>query len=203
MALPTTWRMAAAVLAAALLVSCASSAPSQRSMEYLDESTSATITRAEAPLVLYNEDPARAANARDYLYVAPLVVNQSGRRECWLWLGSWSTIDRGTSGSGDTQSPAIAAVTLLLDGEPMELDMGERPGRIPGVAELPYSTPVATATDILLPLTGSQLQRLSNARGILVYTRMVGGDAVLWRPWFRSAGATAFGDLAAAASPAP
>lgn len=195
-------RMSAAVLAAVLLASCGSGAPNRRAAEYLDESTSATITRAESPIVLYSEDPARAANARDYLYLAPLVVNQSGRRTCWLWLGAWSTIDRGAAG-GDAQRAVIADVTLIVDGEPMELAMAERNGQIPGIGQLPYATPVATATDIILPLTGSQLERLSHAGGILVYTRMADGETLQWRPWLRNGAPTAFADLAAAASPAP
>lgn len=152
--------------------------------------------------MLYSEDPARAANARDYLYLAPLVVNQSGRRTCWLWLGSWSTIDRGAAG-GAAQRAGIADVTLIVDGEPMELDLGERSAQIPGVGQLPYTTPVATATNIVLPLTGSQLSRLGNAGSILVYSRMADGEAQLWQSWPGNAGGTAFAQLATAAPPAP
>lgn len=194
-------RLLAAAVAAALVASCGTADPVRRPGEYLDDATGATITRVEQPFVLFSDDPARAANARDYISAAPLAVNQSGRRSWWLWLGLWSTIDRGVS-VGDARLADVAAIQLIVDGEPMELDLGGRVDRIPGVTTIPYAAPVATARPFILPLTGSQVTRLGRGTSILIRTELAGGAALLWEPWIGSGNWTGFVELGAAA-PAP
>jgi hypothetical protein len=184
------------VLAGMLLAACGTAAPDQRATEYLDESSGVTITRVAAPLTFYSDDPSRAANARDYLDAAPLALNRSGRYSWWLWLGEWSTIDRGASG-GDGQVPDIAVLQLIVDGEPMEIDMQARTGRIPGAGPLPYVGTVDTAKSILLPLTSSQVARLSRAASISIRTEMTDGQSRRWQPWLRRASWTNFVEIAA------
>ena len=185
------------VLAVAVLVaSCGTGAPGRRAAEYLDDATGATVTRVAQPFVLFSEDPARAANARDYIHAAPLAVNQSGKRSWWLWLGLWSTIDRGVS-VGDGQLADVAGIQLIIDGEPMELDLAGRTDRIPGVTTLPYAAPVATARNILVPLTGSQVTRLGHGDSIVVRTELAGGGALLWQPWIGAGSWTGFAEIAA------
>lgn len=191
-------RLLAAAVAAALVASCGTAGPGRRAGEYLDDATGATLTRVEQPFLLFSDDPARAANARDYLSAAPLAVNQSGRRSWWLWLGLWSTIDRGVS-VGDPQLADVTAIQLIVDGEPMELDLGARVDRIPGVTTVPYAAPVATARPFILPLTGSQVTRLGRGTSILIRTELTGGAALLWEPWIGSGNWTGFAELAAAA----
>jgi hypothetical protein len=191
-------RLLAAAVAAALVASCGTAEPGRRAGEYLDDATGATLTRVEQPFLLFSDDPARAANARDYLSAAPLAVNQSGRRSWWLWLGLWSTIDRGVS-VGDARLADVTAIQLIIDGEPMELDLGARVDRIPGVTTIPYAAPVATARTFILPLTGSQVTRLGRGTSILIRTELTGGAALLWEPWIGSGNWTGFAELAAAA----
>jgi hypothetical protein len=190
-------RTAAAAVAAMLVASCGTAEPGRRAAEYLDDATGATITRVEQPFVLFSDDQARAANAHDYISAAPLAVNQSGRRSWWLWLGLWSTIDRGVS-VGDARLADVAAIQLIVDGEPMELDLGARLDRIPGVTSMPYAAPVATARTLVLPLTGSQVTRLSRGTSILIRTELAGEAALLWQPWIGSGSWTGFAELAAA-----
>lgn len=191
-------RFLAATVAAALIASCGTADPGRRAGEYLDDATGATITRVEQPFVLFSDDPARAANARDYLSAAPLAVNQSGRRSWWLWLGLWSTIDRGVS-VGDARLADVTAIQLIVDGEPMELDLDARVDRIPGVTSVPYAAPVPTARPFMLPLTASQVTRLGRGTSILVRTELAGGTALLWEPWIGRGNWTGFAELAAAA----
>ena len=191
-------RFLAATVAAALIASCGTADPGRRAGEYLDDATGATITRVEQPFVLFSDDPARAANARDYLSAAPLAVNQSGRRSWWLWLGLWSTIDRGVS-VGDARLADVAAIQLIVDGEPMELDLDARVDRIPGVTSVPYAAPVTTARPFMLPLTASQVTRLGRGTSILIRTELAGGTVLLWEPWIGSGNWTGFAELAAAA----
>jgi hypothetical protein len=189
-----------AVLAAGVVVflgGCATTAPVQRTAEYLDDATGATVTRVEESFLFFSDDPARAANARDYMQAAPLAVNQGGKRSWWLWLGQWSTIDRGIS-VGDAELPGIAAVQVIVDGEPMDLDMSGRTDRIPAVTRLPYAAPVATARNMVLPLTGSQVVRLSRGNRIVIRTEMTSGPALNWQPWIGRGNWTNFAEIAAA-----
>jgi hypothetical protein len=185
-----------AALTGMLLAACGAAAPGQRATEYLDESSGVTITRVAAPFTFYSDDPSRAANARDYLDAAPLALNRSGRYSWWLWLGEWSTIDRGASG-GDSRLPDIAVLQLIVDGEPMELDIQARTGRIPGAGPLPYVGTLDTAKSILLPLTSSQVARLSRAASISIRTEMTDGEVRHWQPWPRRASWTNFVEIAA------
>lgn len=190
---------AAVVIAAVLVASCGTAAPARRATEYLDDSTSATITRVDQPFLFFSDDPARAANARDYLNAAPLAVNQAGKRSWWLWLGLWSTIDRGIT-VGDARLGDIQGVQLIIDGEPMDLDMGGRVERIPGVTRPPYEAPVPTARNLVVPLTGSQVARLSRGTSVVLRTEMTSGPALLWQPWTGSGNWTDFAELVAAES---
>ena len=192
-----SWRCKVlAAVAGMALASCGTVETGPRATEYLDEATGATITRVEAPFTFYSDDPSRAANARDYLDAAPLAVNQAGRYSWWLWLGVWSTIDRGASG-GDAQLADIAAIQLIIDGEPMELDMHARTDRIPDGGPLPYTATVP-ARNILLPLTGSQVARLGRAASISMRTEMADGEVRHWQSWVRRGSWTGFAELAAA-----
>ena len=192
-----TWRCKVlAAVAGMALVSCTTVESVPRATEYLDEASGATITRVETPFRFYSDDPSRAANARDYLDAAPLALNRSGKYSWWLWLGVWSTIDRGVSG-GDAQLADIAAIQLIVDGEPMDLDMQARTDRIPGGEPLPYAATVpASAT--LLPLTGSQVARLGRAASISIRTEMADGEARHWQSWVRGGSWTNFAELVAA-----
>ena len=185
-----------AAVAGMALVSCGTVEPGQRATEYLDETSGATITRVEASFTFYSDDPSRAANERDYLDAAPLAVNRSGKYSWWLWLGVWSTIDRGASG-GDPQLAEIAAIQLIVDGEPMELDMHPGTDRLPGGGPLPYAATVP-AKNILLPLTGSQVARLGRAATISIRTEMADGEVRHWQSWVRRGSWTNFAELAAA-----
>jgi hypothetical protein len=185
-----------AVVAAMSLVSCGTVGSGRRATEYLDERSGATITRVAAPFTFYSDDSSRAANARDYLDAAPLAVNLSGRYSWWLWLGMWSTIDRGASG-GDDMPPDIAAIQLIVDGEPMDLDLRAGAGGIPGTVTAPYAATVP-ARIMLLPLTGSQVARLARADSITIQTGAADGDARHWQAWVRDEDWTGFAELAAA-----
>jgi hypothetical protein len=80
----------------------------------------------------------------------------------------------------------------------MELDLGARPDRIPGVTSVPYAAPVATARTFILPLSGSQVMRLSRGTSILIRTELAGGAALRWEPWVGTGDWTGFAELVAA-----
>jgi hypothetical protein len=55
---------------------------------------------------------------------------------------------------------------------------------------------VDTARILVLPLTGSQVTRLSHGASIVIRTDLTGGAALLWQPWIGSW--TNFAELTAA-----
>jgi hypothetical protein len=84
----------ALALAALLTVGCASvGAGVDPPREYLDESTAATVTVANAPLVFARERTELAANARDYVTLATAAVDRTGKIGYVLVCYRWSTVD--------------------------------------------------------------------------------------------------------------
>jgi hypothetical protein len=102
-----------------------------------------------------------AANARDYVYVGPAELNQSGRRELVLWMNFCSTIDRGRRpGEYDPDR-----VYLMLDGKPMELSRADK--RL-SANELSYVSPVVGGSINVYRVTRGQLRLLARAGNIRI-----------------------------------
>jgi hypothetical protein len=84
------------LLSGALLASgftgCAG-APPPESPQYLDPVTAAMVTSASAPMVFARAHQDVSANSRQYLTVAPVSINRSGRYEYLLLVYLWSTVD--------------------------------------------------------------------------------------------------------------
>lgn len=154
------------LIAAAGLAGCASVSETQLG-EYLDETTGTTVRHVAEAAVFARERPMLAANARDYLSLAPLELSSAGRREDLLWLWSWSTIDR----RGARNDTAQSTVIVVLDGEPMEL----QPARPRTLGRWPYAAPVNGGQQALFALSPSQVLRLSAAERVSVV--LTDGDA--------------------------
>ena len=54
--------------------------------EYLDRATGVTVTHLDAPVVFSHAAPRLAVHARDYVYMGPLEINRTGKREYYLWV---------------------------------------------------------------------------------------------------------------------
>ena len=63
-------------------------------VERLDPQTAVNITIMADPWVYGHDVPMLAANARDYLNVGVVETNRAGKRDYWLGVVAWSTIDR-------------------------------------------------------------------------------------------------------------
>ncbi len=90
----TMRRMLLATLLAAIY-GCASEPPVQSALD----DKGVTWSSTPALITLARSAPRFSAAARDYLYVAPMEENDSGKRRHYLWLGSASTVDRARSGA--------------------------------------------------------------------------------------------------------
>jgi len=142
-----------------LLTACSSSAPLTR--QHLDPLTGATITRASEPLVLYRDLSAKAANAREYVYLGPIEVNTMGVRKYYLWLGVWGTYDTRSDAIDDFES-----VVIFADGEPLSLSASGWTLSTIGASEPVYTPPVAGATDAWYQVTVDQIRLIAESRDI-------------------------------------
>ena len=142
--------MRRALLLVWLLSACTGRQEAAPEREFLDAGTAATVTYAGAAAAAVPGSTPLAAHARDYLSLGALRVNQSGERRYWLWVGAWSTLDRGVRVAPEPEA-ALESLQLLLDGEPLEIEVQSLTKQVPGITELPYATPVAAHDTWILP----------------------------------------------------
>lgn len=172
----------AILVMAALLAGCAGQRTGPEAIESFDERTAATLTRVPEPLVFYVEEPTLAANARDYLHLAPVTINRGGAVSRWLWVATWSSIDRG-AGRGTESPAALSGLQLVVDGEPMELDMASAQAAVDGLRDSPYGLPVATAVQWYVPVTATQLERMARARTVTLASEHGASGGRSWQRW--------------------
>ena len=155
------------LLAAILMAGCASEQPAGP-REYLDERTAATITVDGEPMVFACDRPELGVNARDYVTLTAVDVNTSGRHATHLVGYAWSTLDKRAVEEGDSHYEIIADDrTLTL--QPMPDGF-----RSIGVNEPPIPVPSRGALPLAAPITGDQLQFLSDTPGAYVVRTRAG-----------------------------
>lgn len=164
--------------------------------DQLDPVTAVTSTRTTKPLVLYRDESALAAHARDYIYIGPVEVNRMGGYTYFLWFGIWSTLqDRNVSAERD----GFESVVLFVDGEPLGLELTGWTHSSIGASEPIYPKPVATSADAYYAVTLDQIRLIAGARDIRLQTSDIG--AASYEPWdsteSASAGLRAFLDAVA------
>lgn len=144
---------------------CASSG--ELVQDQLDSTTGVTITRANAPLVLYQDNSAHAAHARNFVYLGPVEVNRMGEYRYYLWMGIWSAIS-------DTypaeQRDGFESVTLFVDGEPIQLTLTGWTANSIGASGSVYVKPVASAADAYYEVTIDQIRVIADSRDIRLHT---------------------------------
>jgi len=165
------------VLLALVAIAACSSSP-QHLAGKLDPLTGVTVTRAKSPLVLYRENSARAAYARDFVYVGPLTVNRMGSYNHYLWLGIWSSI---TNQQLSDQRDGFESIVIFADGEPLRLELEGWTLSSIGVSRPVYDKPTATAADAYYPVTMDQIRVIAEARDIRLLTG--GPRAASYEPW--------------------
>lgn len=135
--------------------------------ERLDPVTGVTVTFAETPLVLYRDEPARAAYARSFVSIAPLQVNRSGDRRYYLWIGIWNTV---VADDPIAQRDGFESIAVFADGEPLFLELsGWTPDAL-GASEPVYIKPVASAVDAYYAMTPDQVRRIAAASDVSLRT---------------------------------
>jgi hypothetical protein len=179
-------RLPAAILLVSLSGGCASTPPRSDLRQVFEESTGSNITYVRKPGAFMSEQPGLASSGRDYVYVAPLVVNRGGERSCWLWFGVWSTVDR-QARNEDASPLRLGPFQIVVDGEPMDMEPQPAETHPTGIRQVLYETPVPPTQELLVPVTRSQLQRLGSARVLTLIDHPPDGAARLWRSDDRAA----------------
>jgi len=164
------------LLALAAIIACSSSP--QQIIGQLDPLTGATVKRSTSPLVLYRDSSARAAYARDFVYVGPLSVNRMGGYNYYLWLGIWSSL---SNQQHSNQRDGFESIVIFADGEPLRLELEGWTLASIGVSRPVYNKPTATAADAYYPLTLDQIRVIAEAHDIRLRTG--GPRAESYEPW--------------------
>ena len=149
------------VVVAGLLTACGSSGPLVE--QKLDSVTGVTVTRSTAPIVLYRDNSAHAAHARDYVYMGPVEINRMGANSYYLWLGIWSTMQHENRSA---QRDGFDTVIIYADGEPLPLELAGWTLDAIGVSEPVYVKPVASAADAYYRVTVDQIRLIAESSDI-------------------------------------
>ncbi len=164
------------LLVALALAGCAVSVPATKNK--LDPSTGVTVTYSSVPLILYREDPAHAAFARNYVHVGPIQVNRSGDYQYYLWLGVWNNMQ---AADATLRRDGLESIVIFADGEPLSLEVsGWTPDAI-GTSEPVYLKPVASSTDAYYRVTADQIRLIAEATDIRLRTS--GARPREFAPW--------------------
>jgi len=135
--------------------------------ETLDPLTAVTATYSNSPLIVYRDNNSRAAFSKNYVSIGPLEINKSGDYRYFLWFGIWSTLQ---TNNPSEQQDGFDSVVLLVDGEPLLLDLvGWTPAAI-GTSEPVYPKPFASSLDAYYRVTADQIRLIANANDIVLRT---------------------------------
>ena len=125
------------------------------------------LSYSHTPMILYRDDPGRAAHARNYVSLGPMMVNRSGDYQYYLWLGIWNT---NQTPNLEERSNGFDSIVIFVDGEPLVLELaGWTPASV-GASEAVYSQPVASALDAYYPLTFDQVRLIAFSNDIQLRT---------------------------------
>ncbi len=164
----------AGIFAGLVLTACASRPTSD--LSWLDTQTGVTVTRAAEYVVFARDNSAMAAYARDFAYMGPIGVNRSGRREYYIWVGLWGSMRTDLTEARD----AFESITIVVDGEPMPLDVAGWTNGSIGVSRPVYLHPVAAGADAYYAVTFDQIRMIAEARTVEIRS---GGMDGVYMPW--------------------
>ena len=148
--------------------------------EYIDEITAANITVSSKILIFARERTDLAANARDYITLAPVEINRTGTRK-YFWSGYlWSTIDR------RNRQPLLQEgdeLVLLADGRPIPLHGNGKTLKDLGAGEPITPSPARAATPVLFPVSPEEIAYVARATEVHIELLHAGSSEsfTLWK----------------------
>jgi len=139
-------RAGSALLCGALFATTGASMAADAVRQYVDQTSAISVTVTSSALIFARERTDLAANARDYITLAPLETNRSGERSYFWMAYLWSTIDRR---KGEPMIATTDELVLLADGRPIRLLAADVSLSDRGVVEPPISPPKRNAIPAL------------------------------------------------------
>ena len=173
-------RASALLLATLALAGCA-----ERDLwpvERLDPNTAVNITIMADPWVYGHDVPMLAANARDYLNVGVVETNRAGKRDYWLGVVAWSTIDRSALA---VPVPLVKPGKLRLAWPGQSLDLLPAAGGLAevGTQKSIFAGPQGVHEDAWYALTAAQLSVLAKSPPATVGLVLDDGAVIVHEPW--------------------
>jgi len=151
-------------------------------VQFLDKTTAVTVTRMTDPMVFFREQAGLAANVRDYVHVGPVEVNSMGERQYYLWMGVWSTIDRGAAGQ-DPLRDTYRKVVITANDRPMEFEIYSEDPDALGTSESLYPRPGPGARNVFSRVTVEELRTMHEADYLYVSLGDSDSETDLYRVW--------------------
>jgi hypothetical protein len=159
---------------AGLLLAPALAASDAKVREYLDEATAVTVTYAAQPLLFARDHPELGVNVREYLSLAPIAINNAGRRTYFLFGYAWCT------GPMPPDLLAEFEKRLVLVGDDRRIPL--RPGvmmREVGLARLPWAPPAPGARPLLFSIDPEVLRYLAHSGMLTADMPLPGAEPVM------------------------
>jgi hypothetical protein len=147
-----------ATLLLLLCSACAHTAPpADKTLitEYLDPQTAMTVRVVAEPFIYGRDVPELAVNARDFLSMGPVALDNMGQHRFFLALISWSTIDRARIGA-----PTPALPDRLGIGS-HEWPVTSHTPRELGAGDLLLEPPVARIGDTWVEVRANDIRALA------------------------------------------
>ncbi len=167
--------MISAILLAGLTAAC-TNLSSTKPVETLDERTGMTVGALKEPIELLPgaRDAALASGKHaSFAYLGPVEWNRSGVLSYGLWVHIVPGADRQP---GDIHAPA--ALTLVLDDGPMELELTEAPE----LGRAPYRQVASWGQTAYFALTPQGLKRMAASTTLKLEVRAADGSVVSFSP---------------------
>ena len=151
-------------------------------VERLDPNTAVNITIMADPWVYGHDVPMLAANARDYLNVGVVETNRAGKRDYWLGVVAWSTIDRSAL---PVPVPLVKPGKLRLAWSGQSLDLLPAAGGLAevGTQKSIFAGPQEVHEDAWYALTAAQLSALAKSPPATVGLVLDDGAVIVHEPW--------------------
>lgn len=159
------FRRLSGVIVTSMLAACATSPPVVN--EVLDPVTGVTVTSNNTPLILYRDNPSRAAYAKNFLHIGPIQVNRSGTYRYYLWIGIWNTMHAEDLAG---QRDGFESITVFADGELLALELAGWSVDSIGASQPIYTKPVAAAADAYYEVTHDQIRLIAEAERVTLRT---------------------------------
>ena len=173
------WIRCCAIVGAVLLTAGCSSSGGVR--DRLDQATGLAWAAAAEPSVYARADPSYSRAARDYVYIGPVETNARGFREYFLWVGIGTTLDRGfLAPAGDS----VARITLLIDDEPVDLELMPWTELIGAATSIePYDPAVRPLSELGARVTRDLIARVDAAMPGIVSVVGPAGESRRYYAW--------------------